>query len=125
MPEWQGVLNKKVKAGELRGEGKNGYVFAFGLGWQALALVGVALITHRPGTRKTDLAKAVQAVDWRRGPHWNSIAVIGDRMNNTRPGVRATAGYILKELGFTKDQGTDIKDLLEGLERSQVPSTTG
>jgi DNA sulfur modification protein DndB len=46
-----------------------GYVFAFGLGWQALALAAAALITHRPQTWKTDLVKAIQAVDWRKGPH--------------------------------------------------------
>jgi DNA sulfur modification protein DndB len=121
IPQWQGVIEKKVKPGELRGD--DGFVFAFGLGWQAIALVAPALITHRRGTWKTDLAKAIQAVDWKKGPHWNGIAMIGDRVNNRGPGVKATAGYVLENAGFTEKDGTDIKDLLVSLEGSRVTKT--
>ena len=124
IPQWQGVTEKKVRAGELRGEGMEGYVFAFGLGWQALALAAAALIAHRPQTWKTDLVKAIQSVGWRKGPHWNGIAMVGERVNNTGPGVQATAGYILQGAGLTDKDGTEIKDLLEALKRSQAALAT-
>jgi DNA sulfur modification protein DndB len=107
-----------------RGEGMEGYVFAFGLGWQALAQAAAALITHRPHTWKTDLAKAIQAVDWRKGPRWNGIAMVGERVNNTGPGIQATAGYVLRQAGLTATDGTDIKDLLEALRRSEAALPT-
>jgi DNA sulfur modification protein DndB len=120
IPQWQGVTDKKVKPGELRGEGMQGYVFAFDLGWQALAQAAAALIIHRPQTWKTDLVKAIQAVDWRKGPHWNGIAMVGERVNNTGPGIQATTGYVLRQAGLTAEDGTDIKDLLEALGRSEA-----
>jgi hypothetical protein len=131
LPQWQGVSDKKVRPGELRGEGMEGYVFAFGLGWQALARVAAALITHRPDTWKTDLAKAIQAVDGKKGPHWNGVAMVGDRVNNTAPGVKATAGFVLLKAGFTDTDGTAIQDLLGAVppdvvarERSKPPERT-
>lgn len=118
IPEWQEVIDKKVRPSELRGKGFSGYVFAFGVGWQAIALAAAALISHRPKTWRADLERAIRAVDWAKGRHWNSIAMVGDRVNNTGPGIRATAGYILKEGGFAAGDGVYIKDLLETLEKS-------
>ena len=66
------------------------------------------MITHRPQTWKTDLAKAIQAVDWRKGPHRNGIAMVGERVNNTGPGIQATAGYVLRQAGLTAADGTEI-----------------
>jgi hypothetical protein len=88
---------------------------------KALALVAAALITHRPDTWKTELAKAIQAVDWKKGPHWNGVAMVGERVNNTGPGIKATAGYVLREAGFTENDGTNIKDLLDALKGSHIP----
>ena len=52
-----------------------------------------------------------------------AIAMIGDRVNNTGPGVRTTAGCVLRKAGFTGADGTDIKDLLDSLERTQNLAT--
>jgi hypothetical protein len=68
---------------------------------------------------KTDLAKAIQTVNWKKGPHWNGIAMVGDRFNNTGPGVRATAGYVLHKAGFAGEEGTNIGDLLEAFRRTE------
>jgi DNA sulfur modification protein DndB len=64
-----------------------------------------------------------QAVDWRKGPHWNGIAMVGERVNNTGPGIQATAGYVLRQAGLTAAEGTEIKDLLEALRRSETAVT--
>lgn len=124
IPEWEGVLTDHVTPGELR-EGKDeedskGYIFGYGIGWQAIALVAAALIRHKPEDWSEDLGRCIRAVDWRKGPHWNGIAMIGDRVNNTGPGIRATAGYLLEKGGFTDEDGNMIKSLLQNLATSRT-----
>lgn len=123
IPEWEGVLADKIHPRELRDgdetKGTRGYVFAYGIGWQAIALVAAALIRHRPDDWSEELARCLRAVDWRKGPHWNGIAMVGDRVNNTGPGVKATAGYLLEKGGIKPDDGVAIKTLLEALAKSR------
>jgi DGQHR domain-containing protein len=116
IPQWQDVLAKTATPDSLRDQ----YVFAHGLGWQAIALVAAALISHRPASWEEDLTKALQGVDWHRGSHWNGIAMVGDRINNTGPGVKATAGYILEQAGFKAEDGTRFAPLLKALEGSRT-----
>lgn len=62
LPEWEEVLADRVHARHLRdgddSKGTHGYVFAFGIGWQAIALAAAALIHHRPNSWAEDLARA-------------------------------------------------------------------
>jgi DGQHR domain-containing protein len=104
IPEWDLLMNGKVSARELRegdeAKGAPGYVFAFGLGWQAIATAAAALIKDERDDWSEDLAHCLRAVDWRKGGHWHGIAMVGDRVNNTGPGIKATAGYILRTGGI-------------------------
>lgn len=128
IPQWEDVVEDRVMPRELRDgdetTGKPGHIFAFGIGWQAIGLVAAALIRHREEDWQEELARALEAVDWRKGPHWNQIAMVGDRVNNTGPGVKATAGYILEKAGFTSDDGSKIKDYLAALSKSRAGMTT-
>jgi DGQHR domain-containing protein len=122
IPQWQDVVSGDVSARELRDgdeeQGTPGYIFAYGIGWQAIGLVAAAMIKYREEDWSEELAKAIELVDWQKGPQWNGIAMIGDRVNNTGPGVRATAGYILKVAGFKPEDGEDIESLLNALDKS-------
>jgi len=109
---WSKVMAEKKAAGDVRKE----YVFAFAIGWQAIAQAAAAIIKERPETWKKDVAKALGKVDWTRtNADWQGVAMVGDRVNNTGPGIRATAGYIIKSSGF---QGDAMKPLLTALESS-------
>jgi DGQHR domain-containing protein len=128
VPGWNDLIAGKVTAGALRdGDDtgtKKGYVSAYGIGWQAAALVYAALL--RSGLSIVDATTKAKecfaATDWSKGPHWNAIAMVGTRVNNTGPGVRATAGYILNARGISSD-GTSsnnmIKSLLDAFKASQ------
>ena len=120
VPGWQDLIDGKVTAGVLRdgdSAGINkGFVSAYGIAWQAAALVYSSLI--RSGLSIADAsAKAKEcfkATDWSKGSHWNAIAMVGTRVNNTGPGVRATAGYILKENKVSSD-GTPSNNMIQSL----------
>jgi len=109
IPEWDLLMNGKVSARELRegdeAKGTTGYVFAFGLGWQAIATAAAAVIKDERDDWSEDLAHCLRAVDWKKGSHWHGIAMVGDRVNNTGPGIKATAGYILRAGGLPADGG--------------------
>jgi DNA sulfur modification protein DndB len=123
IPQWEDIVADRISARELReGEddsGNGGYVFAYGIGWQAIGLVAAALIRHRPDDWSEELARAIESVDWQKGPQWNGIAMVGSRVNNTAPGVKATAGYVLEQAGFTAEDGVKIKEYLGNLASSR------
>ena len=122
IPEWDLILKNKIHARELRDgddtTGEPGYVFAFGIGWQAIATAAAALVKHHPDDWSEDLARCLTAVNWKKGPQWHGIAMVGDRVNNTGPGIKATAGYLLKEGGIPASEGADVKSLHETLSKS-------
>jgi hypothetical protein len=91
------------------------YVFAYGIGWQAIALAAAALIKVDPANWKQMLADSLDAVNWRKGSHWNGIAMVGTRVNNTGPGIRATAGYLL-EVGGVRDFLKSLPSVPTGIE---------
>lgn len=120
-PQWRDVMNGALSAGELRDGVKGpagdlveeGYIFAFGIGWQALALVAAAIIRAEGDDWSEALQKAIETVDWQKGDHWHGVAMVGSRVNNTGPGVRATAGYVLDEAGYSEHENADIQSLIE------------
>jgi DNA sulfur modification protein DndB len=111
LPEWQKVIDGKAKPGDLREK----YVFAHGLGWQAIAAAAAAIIRSDPDGWDQTLTDALKKINWSRmvtdkdpatgepkevpNPVWQGIAMVGTRVNNTGPGIRATTEYILKEAG--------------------------
>lgn len=119
-PQWQDVIDGNRTAGELRDGVKDptgntveeGYISAFGIGWQALALVAAAIIRAEGDDWSETLQQAVESVNWQKGPHWHGVAMVGTRVNNTGPGVKATAGYVLDEAGFGDHDDVDIQNLV-------------
>lgn len=136
-PQWEEVREGRREPGELRDgvkdkDGKiteQGYVFPFGLGWQALALIAAAVIRVENGDWSDALTRAIRSVDWQKGKHWNGIAMVYSagsnegRVNNTAPGVKATAGYVLKTAGYGEAYDPDVQGLIRAYEgpRDSVP----
>lgn len=114
-PGWSELLNGSTSAGALReGDGDEpGYVSAFGIGWQAIAITAAAL--YGAGFNEDPhkmLKRCLESVEWKKAQHWDGIAMVGSRINNTGPGVRATAGYLLHEGGVTS--GSEAIESLVG-----------
>lgn len=134
-PQWEEVMQERRTPGQIRDGVKNedreivehGYVFSFGLGWQALGLIAAAVIRVEGDDWSEALQKTVGSVDWQKGMHWNGIAMIypagseEGRVNNTGPGVRATAGYVLKEAGYGDVEDEDVQGLIRAYERPAEP----
>jgi DNA sulfur modification protein DndB len=101
---------------------EEGFLFAFGLGWQALALAAAAIIRVEEEDWSEALQRAIASVNWQKGKHWSGIAMVFDpefkvgRVNNTGPGIRATAGYILKTAGYGDYEDEDIQGLVAAYE---------
>lgn len=129
-PQWDEVREGRRDPGGLRDGVKDtdgnvvehGYVFAFGLGWQALALIAAAIIRVEGDDWSEALTRAIRSADWQKGKHWNGIAMIypagseEGRVNNTAPGVKATAGYVLKKAGYGQADDPDVQGLLQAYE---------
>jgi DNA sulfur modification protein DndB len=129
-PAWTDVQEERRSPGQIRDGVKDetgqtveeGFVFAFGLGWQALALAAAAIIRVEREDWSEALQRAIASVDWQKGKHWSGIAMVFDpefkvgRVNNTGPGIRATAGYVLKTAGFGDYEDDDIQGLLTAYE---------
>lgn len=130
-PRWQDVVDGAITPGQLRdgikaddGETiiEDGYVAAFGIGWQALGLVAAAVIRIEGDDWSEELERAVGSVDWQKGPHWNGTAMIGGRVNNTGPGIRNAAGYVLDKAGYGDASDAEAHSLVEGA-RAAIKAT--
>lgn len=129
-PRWQDVIDEAITPGQLRDGVKaedgtvieEGYVAAFGIGWQALGLVAAAVIRIEGDDWSEQLERAVGSVDWQKGPQWNGTAMIGGRVNNTGPGIRNTAGYVLDKAGYGDTEDADAQSLIESA-RQAVEAT--
>lgn len=121
-PRWQDVIDGALSPGALRDGLKDdagnlledGYVAAFGIGWQALGLVAAAVIRIEGDDWSEQLERAIGSVDWQKGAQWNGTAMIGGRVNNTGPGIRNTAGYVLDKAGYGGTNDAEAKTLIEG-----------
>jgi DNA sulfur modification protein DndB len=120
LPEWKDVMSGRTKPGELRED----FVYAHGIGWQAIAHAAAALIRTYPDRWAQLLRRGLVAIDWHRANQdWQGVAMVGTRINNTGPGIRATAGYILKQAGVTGEDAepyaTALKNSLENFQPEQ------
>lgn len=129
-PRWQDVIDGAISAGALRDGLKDddgnvideGYVAAFGIGWQALGLVAAAVIRIEGDEWSEQLERAIGSVDWQKGKQWNGTAMVGGRVNNTGPGIRNTAGYVLDKAGY-EDSGDDEAEALIKGAREAIEAT--
>jgi DNA sulfur modification protein DndB len=116
LPEWERVLRGATSPGDVRNE----YVFAHALGWQAIAHAAAVIIKSDRENWEEILSEALSAVDWSRAnPDWHGVAMAGMRVNNTSTGIRATAGYILQQVGVLSRYAEPYIQTLE-LSRAQV-----
>lgn len=113
LPQWKDVETGRIKPGDLRED----FIFAHGIGWQAIAHATAALIQKYPDRWAQLLKRALTSIDWKReNSEWQGVATIGTRVNNTRPGVRASAGLILQYAGVT---GEDAEPYATALKNSR------
>lgn len=81
------------------------YVFAHGVGWQAIAHAAARIIEGNQSTWRPILQSTLRAIDWRRScPLWQGVAMMGEHMNNTSAGVQAAAQLILKRIPSSPTQ---------------------
>lgn len=126
-PRWQDVIDGALTPGQLRDgiksdEGEmieDGYVAAFGIGWQALGLIAAAVIRIEGDDWSEQLECAVGSVNWQKGPQWNGTAMVGGRVNNTGPGIRNTAGYVLDKAGYGETDDTEARSLIDGARQAR------
>jgi DNA sulfur modification protein DndB len=120
LPAWQEVMDDEISPGEVREK----FVFAHGIGWQAIAHAAKVIISSEPKTWDNALEQALRGVDWERtNSDWQNVAMIGTRMNNTAPGIRAAAGYILEQAGYS-EANQQAKSYLDQLKNSRVPDSS-
>lgn len=110
LPSWKDVLNNKLSPGDVREQ----FVHAFGLGWQAMAIVAAVVIKTEPDRWPKVLKSALQSVSWEKtNPDWQNVAMVGPRVNNTGSAIRATAGYVLEQAGITGQYAQPYLDVLK------------
>jgi DNA sulfur modification protein DndB len=113
LPGWDDVMKGNLKPNDLREQ----YVFAHGIGWQAIALAGATMAQELGSGWLPKFEATLKSITWTKAnPDWQNVCMIGDRMNNTGPGIRATAGYILQKGGIT---GGKAANLIEQYQKSK------
>jgi DNA sulfur modification protein DndB len=102
-PTWQDVMADKVSPSLVRDQ----YVFAHGLGWQALAKVAASVLQQYPSAWNKMLSVYCHSVDWSRtNAVWEnkacvfvrdpaSGALLKTRVNNPAGGIADTAAVML------------------------------
>ena len=121
LPGWANVTSGKETPSKLREE----YVFAHGIGWQALAMAAAVIAEEGGASWLPKFEATLKSIDWSKtNRDWQNVCMVGDRMNNTGPGVRSTAGYILAKADMTSDKAKALINLYHksiGVETSQDP----
>jgi DNA sulfur modification protein DndB len=119
LPGWSEVGSIDRKPSTLRDE----YVFAHGIGWQAIALAAATMALEFGPTWLGKFETTLKSINWSKAnPDWQGACMVGDRMNNTGPGVRATAGYILKKAGATGDKASALIEQYEKSKSTAQPA---
>jgi DNA sulfur modification protein DndB len=117
LPGWDDVIKGVRKPNELREQ----YIFAHGIGWQAIALAGATMAQEVGNGWLPKFETTLKSIAWDKdNPDWQNVCMIGDRMNNTAPGIRATAGYILLKGGIV---GGKAASLIEQYQKSKNPAS--
>jgi DNA sulfur modification protein DndB len=120
LPGWANVTSGTETPNKLREK----YVFALGIGWQALAMAAAAMAEEGGPSWLPKFEATLKSIDWNKtNPDWQNVCMVGDRMNNTGPGVRSTAGYILAKADMTGTKATVLTNLYRksiGVETSKA-----
>ncbi|MGC4116776.1 MAG: DNA sulfur modification protein DndB [Myxococcales bacterium] len=96
MGDWQAAQRREVSTKELRQD----TIHAHGIGLQAIAIAGAALLQQEPRKWKSGL-RGLEKIDWARSNAsvWEGRATVGGKLNKTEANVQLTANVIKKALG--------------------------
>ena len=124
MPDFDRLLRSEVSPGDIRSK----YVYASGLGFEALAeTIRVAAMTY-PEEWDVVLSDRLPRINWElANPEWEGVALIAGRIAIARAPRRRTATLIKYLLELPVDEGhlKDLKETYEILERNlPEPLTT-
>ena len=98
IPEWQQVIQSKVKAAELR----RNYVHAHGVALLAIGRAGHALVETYPGDWPQRLS-ILGSIDWSRENTalWEGRAMVRGQMSKARDSVLSTTNVLKQALGLS------------------------
>src|SRR5262249_39547079 len=83
LPGWADVAAGSEAPSKLREQ----YVFAHGIGWQALAQAAAVMAREGGASWLSKLEATLKSITWTKAnPDWQNVCMVGDRMNNTGPG---------------------------------------
>jgi hypothetical protein len=120
LPETKEVVEGKVHPGHLR----KTYVYATGLGFEALAETISAAVTAFPDNWQGVLSEGLPRVKWAMAePQWEGVALFAGRVAIARAARRRTAALVKYLLGLPVDDShlEDLKEVYTILER-KLPS---
>jgi DNA sulfur modification protein DndB len=105
IPDWGRARIRQVSTAELR----QNFVYAHGVGLQALGIAGAALLFSKPKDWKQQLRK-LRSIDWSRNDEalWEGRAMVHGRISKATANVQLTANVIKKALGLklTNDEAS-------------------
>lgn len=109
LPGMNDVLSGKVQPKELRSK----YVYATGLGFEALAETLKSAVDNFPAKRQDILTQGLPRVKWEfTDPQWEGVALFAGRVSIARAARRRTATLVKHFLGLPNEE-FHIKDLEE------------
>ena len=120
MPDFVRLRRSEVTAGEVRSK----YVYASGLGFEALAEVIRSAVVSYPEKWEKILAEGLPRINWElSNPEWEGVALIAGRIAIARAPRRRTAALIKYLLGLPLEAShlSDLQEAYENLGRS-LPS---
>ena len=120
MPDFVRLRRSEVTAGEVRSK----YVYASGLGFEALAEVIRSAVVSYPKKWEKILAEGLPRINWElSNPEWEGVALIAGRIAIARAPRRRTATLIKYLLGLPLEAShlSDLQEAYENLGRS-LPS---
>ena len=117
LPDFERLREGDCTPGEIRSK----YVYASGLGFEALAEVIRTAAESYPEKWQGILSQGLPRINWLlSNPDWEGVALVGGRIAIARAPRRRTATLIKHLLGLPVDHShlTDLKDAYASLERS-------
>ncbi len=120
MPDFERMVQGELTAGDIRSK----YVYASGLGFEALAEVIRTILDDHPDKWETVLTNGLPRINWELGNfEWEGVALIAGRIAIARAPRRRTATLIKYLLGLRVEEShlADLKEAYSNLGRN-LPS---
>ena len=120
MPDFERLMRSEVTPGDIRSK----YVYASGLGFEALAEVIRTTVVSYPENWKGILSEGLPRINWElANSEWEGVALIAGRIAIARAPRRRTATLVKYLLGLPTEDShlADLQDAYQNLER-KLPS---